>query len=210
MPSSTVDDEAVAGAKRMLRRAVQLRRESRTPQQRDRDDEARLAVVAAALADHLPPTVAAYLSTGVEPGTLQLVAWLAAHDVRVLLPVLSRDAGPAWAPYAGPDALQPGRHGILEPSTAPLPDGGLAEAGLILAPALAADRQGDRLGRGGGWYDRALRRAAAGTPVWVLLNPEEVLDVVPVHPWDRHVDALVTPTAVLRCTRTPTDELLLD
>ena len=40
------------------------------------------------LSARMPDTVAAYLSAGSEPGTLQLVAWLAAHRVRVLLPVL--------------------------------------------------------------------------------------------------------------------------
>src|SRR3954462_10363647 len=118
MPSTTADDDAIAGAKRMLRQAVQLRRESRSAEQRNRDDEARLAVIEAAL-DPLPGTVAAYLSPGVEPGTLQLVGWLAAHGVRVLLPVLSAGPAPAWAPYAGPDALQLGRHRVLEPARRP-------------------------------------------------------------------------------------------
>lgn len=199
MPTSAADDEAVAGAKRMLRRAVQLRRESRSPEQRAADDEARLAVLVTALGDELPGTVAAYLSAGVEPGTLQVIAWLAAHDVRVLLPVLSRGPAPAWAPYAGPDALQLGRREILEPSTDPLPDGGLAEADLILCPALAASRTGDRLGRGGGWYDRALAQARRGAPVWVLLNADEVLEVVPVQGWDVRVDGLLTPESLLPC-----------
>jgi 5-formyltetrahydrofolate cyclo-ligase len=199
MPSTPADDEAIAGAKRVLRHAVQLRRESRSAEQRARDDEARLAVLDAALGDRPPATVAAYLSAGAEPGTLQLLGWLAAHKVRVLLPVLSRGTAPAWAPYAGPDALQLGRHGILEPSTEPRPAEGLADAELILAPALAANRDGDRLGRGGGWYDRALARAAPSAPVWVLLNSDEVLPVIPVHSWDRPVDALVTPDALLPC-----------
>jgi 5-formyltetrahydrofolate cyclo-ligase len=199
MPSTPADDEAIAGAKRVLRHAVQVRRESRSAEQRARDDEARLGVLDAALGDRPPATVAAYLSAGAEPGTLQLVGWLAAHDVRVLLPVLSRGAAPAWAAYAGPDALQLGRHGILEPSTAPRAEEGLADAELILAPALAANRHGDRLGRGGGWYDRALAHAAPSAPVWVLLNSDEVLPVIPVHAWDRRVDALVTPDALLPC-----------
>jgi 5-formyltetrahydrofolate cyclo-ligase len=199
MPSTPADDEAIAGAKAMLRRAVQLRRESRTAEQRTRDDGARLAVLDAALGSRPPATVAAYLSTGAEPGTLQAVGWLAAHGVRVLLPVLSRGRAPAWAPYTGPDALQVGRHGILEPRGDPLPTGGLAAAELVLCPGLAANEQGDRLGRGGGWYDRALAAAAPGTPVWVLLNSDEVLPAIPVHPWDRPVDALLTPAALLPC-----------
>lgn len=201
MPLTTADDAALARAKRVLRSAVQLRRESRSAAQRTADDEARLAVLEGALGPTLPPTVAAYLSTGVEPGTLQLIGWLAAHGVEVLLPVLSRGRAPAWAPYGGPDALQLGRHGILEPSTEPLPDGGLGRAGLMLCPGLAANRRGDRLGRGGGWYDRALASASPDTRVWVLLNDDEVLEAIPTQEWDLPVDAILTPEALLPCAR---------
>jgi 5-formyltetrahydrofolate cyclo-ligase len=201
VPPTAADDAALRRAKDVLRHAVQLRRESRSPEQRRVDDEARLAVVEAALGASPPRTVAAYLSAGVEPGTLQLVAWLAAHEVEVLLPVLSRSSAPAWAPYAGPDALQLGRHGILEPSGDPLPGDALRRAGLVLCPGLAADRRGERLGRGGGWYDRALAAADPAAAVWVLLNGDEVLEVVPTQHWDRPVDALVTPHGLLTCER---------
>ncbi len=201
MPPTTADDAALARAKGVLRNAVQLRRESRSADQRTADDEARLAVWEGALGPTLPRTVAAYLSTGVEPGSLQLVSWLAAHGVEVLLPVLSRGRAPAWALYAGPAALQQGRHGILEPSTEPLPAEGLATAQLVLCPGLAANRLGERLGRGGGWYDRALAATAPGTPVWVLLNADEVLPAIPVQQWDRPVDAILTPEALLPCAR---------
>lgn len=199
MPATAADDAALSQAKDVLRRAVQLRRESRSAAQRTADDEARLAVLADALGATPPPVVAAYLSAGVEPGTLQLVGWLAAHDVEVLLPVLSRGSAPAWAPYRGPDALQLGRHGILEPTAEPLPADGLARAGLVLCPGLAANRRGDRLGRGGGWYDRALATADPAARLWVLLNSDEVLEVIPAQSWDRRVDAVVTPHGLLPC-----------
>ncbi len=199
VPDSAADDEALSRAKQVLRHAVQTRRESRTPTQRTADDEQRLAVLDQRLGATLPATVAAYLSTGVEPGTLQLVGWLAAHGVEVLLPVLSRGAAPAWAPYAGPDALRLGRRGILEPSTDPLPVDGLGRAGLVLCPGLAANRHGDRLGRGGGWYDRALAAADPTAPVWVLLNTDEVLPAIPRQAWDRRVDGLLTPQGLLPC-----------
>lgn len=205
MSQAEVDDEAIAGAKQLLRRAVQLRRDSRSAEQRAAGDEARLSVVTEALAGRLPDTVAAYLSTGAEPGTLQLVAWLAAHRVRVLLPVLSagpdrtKRREPAWAPYAGPEALRVGVHSILEPTTEPLPSDQLPEAELVICPALAANRVGDRLGRGGGWYDRALQHASKSAPVWVLLNADEILDTIPTHRWDRRVDGIITPDELVTC-----------
>jgi len=199
-----VDVAAIDGAKRTLRKAILFRRDMRSAKDRHAADEARMSIIESSLADRMPDTVAAYLSMGAEPGSLQLVAWLAAHDVRVLLPVLSHPIGgrldqPAWAPYEGPDALRTGAFSILEPTGDPLPSEQLPEAELIVCPGLAANRQGDRLGRGGGWYDRALKHASQSAPVWLLLNDDEVLDTIPTQPWDRRVDVIVTPTRMITC-----------
>ena len=203
-PDQATDDAALAGAKRTLRKAILFRRDTRPAEQRTRDDEARMAIMIDSLSARMPDTVAAYLSGGSEPGTLQLVAWLAAHDVRVLLPVLSDPVGgrldrPAWAPYEGPDRLRVGVLSILEPTGDPVPSEQLPEAELIICPGLAANRRGDRLGRGGGWYDRALIHASQSAPVWVLLNDDEVLPTIPVHRWDRRVDSIITPQQMIDC-----------
>ena len=199
-----VDVAAIDGAKRTLRKAILFRRDMRPAKDRQAADEARMSIIESSLADRMPDTVAAYLSMGAEPGSLQLVAWLAAHEVRVLLPVLSHPVGgrldkPAWAPYEGPDALRTGAFSILEPTGDPLPSEQLPEAELIVCPGLAANRRGDRLGRGGGWYDRALKHASQSAPVWLLLNDDEVLETIPIQPWDRRVDVIITPSRMIPC-----------
>lgn len=204
MSDASADQTALASAKRALRQAVRLRRAARSEQQRSADDEARFAVLVESVGPRPPRTVAAYLSAGDEPDTLRLVAWLAAQRVRVLLPVLtdgagSRVDGPAWAAYAGPDALRAGPLGLLEPIGPRLPAPALTEAGLVVCPGLAANRRGDRLGRGGGWYDRALGHAEPTTPSVLLLNDDEVLDVIPAQPWDRRVDRIATPSGLVDC-----------
>ncbi|MBA2637501.1 MAG: 5-formyltetrahydrofolate cyclo-ligase, partial [Solirubrobacterales bacterium] len=67
----------------------------------------------------------------------------------------------------------------------------IGEAQLVLAPALAVDRSGGRLGQGGGSYDRALGRTTA--TVLAVVFDAEVLDAVPVEPHDRRVDGALTP-----------------
>jgi 5-formyltetrahydrofolate cyclo-ligase len=203
-PDQAVDDAALQGAKATLRKAILFRRDSRSSQQRIGDDLARLSIMQAAMRARMPDTVAAYLSMGSEPATLQLVAWLAANGVRVLLPVLSHPIGgrlerPAWAPYEGPDSLWTGALSILEPTSQPVPSEQLPEAELIICPGLAANRLGDRLGRGGGWYDRALVHASQSAPIWVLLNTDEVLEIIPVQEWDRRVDVIITPEQMITC-----------
>lgn len=206
-----VDDLAIESAKILLRRAVILRRDLRAAPVRQTDDGARFELIRARLEGYRLATVAAYLSSGSEPGTLQLVAWLAAHGVRVLLPVMTSAAGdpmgePAWARYAGPDALRVGARSILEPRTEVLAGTALSDAQLIICPALAANPLGDRLGRGGGWYDRALQGADSGAQVWALLNNDEVLDAIPTRQWDRRVTGVVTQSKVIRCHPEPTRE----
>lgn len=204
--SAAADETALRSAKTLLRKAIALRRDLRSAERRRADDEARLRVATHQLDSPLPTVVAAYLSSGSEPATLQLVAWFAALDIRVMLPVLTsgqeqpgRAREPGWAVYAGPDALRVGVLSILEPTTTRLPAGALAEAELIICPGLAANPAGQRLGRGGGWYDRALSHASDSAPVWVWLNDDEVLETIPTQSWDRSVSAIVTPTRFIAC-----------
>jgi 5-formyltetrahydrofolate cyclo-ligase len=61
----------------------------------------------------------------------------------------------------------------------------LGDCQLVLAPALAVDRSGTRLGQGGGWYDRALRFAAPEALVIAVCFPWELLPAGVV-PRDAH------------------------
>jgi 5-formyltetrahydrofolate cyclo-ligase len=145
--------------------------------------------------------VALYASTPPEPDTWPLLEALRADGVRVLLPVLAGHRRPAWGWYEGPDAVAPGWRGILEPIGRALGPDVLGEASLIWCSALAVTRAGDRLGTGGGWYDRALHYAAPSATVGVLCFDDEVLDALPTDPWDRRVDVVVTPRRVLTTTQ---------
>ena len=66
---------------------------------------------------------------------------------------------------------------------------------MVLVPALAVDHAGNRLGRGGGSYDRALARVGPLIPVIALLYDGELLDQVPAEPHDTPVRAVVRPEA---------------
>ena len=143
-------------------------------------------------------TVAAYVSVSSEPGTGPLLEPLRAAGKRVILPLLQPDNDLDWAAYDGPESLHTARRGLLEPAGRPLGPDALATADVVLVPGLAVGRDGTRLGRGGGSYDRALARVPVGTFVCVLLNSEEVLDTVPRDDHDRPVTAVATELGVLR------------
>ncbi len=204
---SPADLEALSQAKDILRDAVITRRGMRTGAERERDDAQRFAhlrdLVEPSLSEGL--VVAAYLSVEPEPSTLAAVEWLAAQHLRVLLPLLgrhsdgSRRIGPDWAVYRGSDRLRLGVAGIPEPDTPALGAQALAEATLILCPGLAATARGDRLGTGGGWYDRALVHASPEAVTCLLLNEDELMPTLPVQPWDRPMDLVITPSGLTNC-----------
>ena len=141
-------------------------------------------------------TVAAYVSVSSEPGTGPLLDRLHDSGKRVILPLLQADNDLDWAAYGGPRDLRTARRGLLEPTGPPLGRDALATADVVLVPGLAVGRDGTRLGRGGGSYDRALARVPAGTFVCLLLNSEEVLDAVPRDEHDRPVGAVATELGV--------------
>jgi 5-formyltetrahydrofolate cyclo-ligase len=143
-------------------------------------------------------TVAAYVAVGSEPGTAPLLRALVATGKRVLLPVLLPDGDLDWAAYAGDQDLVPARFGLLEPVSSRLGSDAVATADAVLLPGLAVSLRGDRLGRGGGSYDRALGRVPVGTFTCVLLHDDEVGVDVPVEPHDRPVTAAASPAGITR------------
>lgn len=204
--------EAVVRAKQILREAIAESRSLATVAVRDAADAARTARAQEFVGELARPglTVAAYLSVGDEPGTLQLVSWLHSLGATVLLPVLgsaeealpqdeSGRAAPHWAAYAGPDQLQIGVYGIPQPIGEVLPPESISEAHMIICPGVAASADGARLGRGGAWYDRALGFASDTSARICLLNDNEVIDTVPTEASDRGIDVIITEERTIIC-----------
>ena len=100
-------------------------------------------------------TVMAFYGTGREPDTVPLLRALLERGKRVVLPVCLPRLHPPAGQMLDPDRLVPNRFGIPEPdSTCPAVDKGDIAAALI--PNILCDREGYRLGWGGGYYDRWL------------------------------------------------------
>lgn len=201
-PPGGTQTDAARAAKAALRARIRTARAVPEP---DSAGLARTTLALTLCAGHR--TIALYASAGDEPDTWPLIDALHAEGRTVLLPLLGRRPdgsvrrSPDWAEYTGRSRLRPGYAGILEPTGPELGAGALATASLVWCAGLAATPRGDRLGTGGGWYDRALPFAAPDALIAVLLRDSEVLPTLPVESFDRPVGAIVTETRVLRALR---------
>ncbi len=142
--------------------------------------------------------IAAYAAMAGEPDPLP---WRHVTDGRqVALPrVVGRDL--SFHMVRGPEDLAPGRWGILEPAGGEAVE--LEDLDLVLVPLLAFDYGCGRVGRGGGFYDRALA-GVAGRPLGTrpglvgIADGEDELPSVPRREWDVVLDMVATPERIHR------------
>jgi 5-formyltetrahydrofolate cyclo-ligase len=124
------------------------------------------------------------------------------------LPVLGDVVpGPlAFAPWRQGDPLVTNRYGIPEPDVAPASRLAARDLHVVLAPLVAFDDRGHRLGMGAGYYDRSFRARAPGAPlrpplfVGVAYEFQRVAALEP-QPWDVPLDAVLTERGLQRFPR---------
>lgn len=140
-------------------------------------------------------TVCAYWPLASEPGSPAMVDRLLELCDVVLLPVTG--TGPLqWGRYIR-GTLVPGRWGLHEPPGPLLPTDAVNGADVVLVPALAVDRSGVRLGRGGGFYDRTLALCRPGARLVAVVRDDEVVAALPHEPHDIRMTHALTPAAGL-------------
>lgn len=134
-----------------------------------------------------------------EAPTLPYARWLFEHGRRLALPwFANRDAAMTFREWENPfiNDLSPGPFGVPQPrSEAPeiVPD-------ALFVPLVGFTSSGDRLGQGGGHYDRWLA-AHPGTRALGLAWDCQKLDAAPREPHDQILDGVITPTCFYE--RTP-------
>ena len=177
-------------AKSAVRARLLARRRARTAA----DRAAAAAALSAALLEGLAgaATVAAYAPEETEPGFGRLPDDCARAGVRVLLPVVPGGGHDlSWAVHTG--RLAPGRSACWSPTASAWtrPPWRPPTSSCSGARGLAGRRP---VGRGGGFYDRALRHARPGAVLVALVFDDEFVDDLPTEAHDRRVTAVVTPS----------------
>lgn len=93
--------------------------------------------------------------------------------------------------------LVPGAYKILEPAEKALRPVHPREIDLLIVPGVAFDSRGNRLGYGGGYYDRFFARLRADVLLAAIAFELQVVPRVPVDRWDRPVDCIITENRVI-------------
>jgi 5-formyltetrahydrofolate cyclo-ligase len=144
--------------------------------------------------------IASYISYGDEPNTFELNKAIIAAGKKLLLPRIIEGNGEPrleWVPWNGDSQSLTERGRILEPIGPAETD--QKQIDVVIVPALRVDRDGYRLGQGGGFYDRALAQISAWTIA--LIYPEEISgQSLPRESHDIPVKAYATYDMVVRLT----------
>ena len=146
-----------------------------------------------------------YLSTRDEVATDHIVALALSQGKRVAAPrtLREKECIEAWTFSSLADVV-PGEWGIREPrkmsqdghASAVIP---CAEFDLILVPGLAFTMAGDRLGYGGGFYDRYMQTCPAGVSRVGLSYDLQLCAALPVEDFDQKLDVIITPSTTFTC-----------
>lgn len=187
--------DALAERKRDIRRSVLHERDAVL----EEDRRARSAAITERIMA-LPElvstrTVMAFWSFGSEVDTSGLIEALHAAGKRVVLPRVDGREVAAVA-YVPGDPTAATSFGAMEPTSAEIVRP--TEIDVVIAPGVAFDRNGGRVGYGGGFYDRFLRTVRADTPVIGLAFAVQLVDDVPRGEHDRLVDVVVTEEELIR------------
>ena len=184
-------DEAKQAARKVA--AAQRKKAAESAPQAAADLAGQADLLRSCLAEQAAPVIAGYWPIRSELDPRPLLARLRAVGADICLPVTPPPGQPlSFHLFAAEDRLADGPYGTRQPDPASQP----VILQLVLAPLLAFDAGGGRLGYGGGFYDRTLAAlAAAGqNPLYIgLAFAGQHLQTVPTGPLDRRLDGVLTP-----------------
>ncbi|HEY1157993.1 MAG TPA: 5-formyltetrahydrofolate cyclo-ligase [Arthrobacter sp.] len=186
-----------------IRASHRRRRAGLTPAQLEKAGSA-LAVHgeawAATVTGGQPGIACVYLGVGQEPPTLPLINALHSSGHKVLLPVCEPGRELSWVFWTPETGFERSKYApILEPAGPRHGPETAGEAAVLFIPATAVDRAGNRIGQGGGYYDKFLGHlATAGKeiPLAAVIYDDELLPAgrIPAEEFDRPVPAVLVPS----------------
>jgi len=118
---------------------------------------------------------------------------------QVFFPKLHRRDGAEFVQVISKCDLVAGRFGIGEPAGTKLLSLEDCASLSVFIPGVLFDRRGHRLGRGGGWYDRALAQLGNRGFFIGLAYEIQIVDSLPAASWDQRVHYVITENGIIDC-----------
>jgi 5-formyltetrahydrofolate cyclo-ligase len=143
--------------------------------------------------------IALYSATGNEVATEAIRRDALDTNKRIYFPRLTANSGLQWVASSDANAFRAGRYGILEPTGNDVLGAENADGLVVFVPGVAFDVYGNRLGRGQGWYDRALATLEDRAVAVALAYEFQMMERIPAEPWDRPVQYIVTEGRIIDC-----------
>ena len=140
-----------------------------------------------------------YISYGKEVATHDLIKQALSTDKTVIVPV-SDTTNTTISPSVlfNWNQLQPGSYHILEPHGKDIHPIDPSHIDLILLPGIGFDKIGNRMGHGKGYYDRFLPTAPQAKRIGLSFE-FQIIDRIPIHPFDKKVDLIITEKQIIDC-----------
>lgn len=162
----------------------------------------RAAVAASLHAREIPGwatarNIALYIAADGEVDTAPLAALCRRAGAQLFLPVMQAGKSLAFAHWHPASRLVQNSYGIAEPP-ADAARIEVAELDIIFLPLVGWDREGGRLGMGGGYYDRTLEGKRGPLLVGLAYSVQEV-SRIPREDWDVPLDCVLTELGVQIC-----------
>ncbi len=137
-----------------------------------------------------------------EVDTLEPMKSLLAEGKRVVLPKVDRENHLLLLyEIKGLEELVPGYMGIPEPSVISEERAiAMNDVDAVVIPGAGFDMAGNRIGYGGGYYDRLLASPEREIPIIAPAYEEQIVGAIPSEPHDIKISMIVTDRRVIRCT----------
>lgn len=147
-------------------------------------------------------TVMFFVSFRSEVRTMPMIERALAMGKKVIVPVVMLDTHDLLPCEITDPAteLAPGAWGILEPVENRRKPVDPKSIDFVCTPGLAFDRRGDRLGYGGGYYDRFMRRVRLDATVAALAFSIQIVDSVPAGAGDSSTMFIITDSEIIDCS----------
>ncbi len=197
-----VASETLFQQKAAIRKEILEKRKSQSPDTRDARSREIIRALMQCEDFQKAESILIYLSKDEEVRTDDLLQRAFDSGKRVFVPVVNPESDELGiSELPGPDAqFQLGPFGIREPVDKDRPFVSPDQIDLVVAPGVAFDRRGGRIGYGKGYYDRLLRRLGSHATRVALAFDFQVLEAVPQGGSDIQIDTIITENTTMNCS----------